>query len=88
MSNDDDVSIRNMKVFCVKCDWHGMAIDVDRVPDPRGEDVWMVCPKCRTPENFQTACDEPDCWLEYTLITRVAGGGYRHSCNKHKPELP
>ena len=86
MNKDDDVSIRNTKLLCVKCDWRGMAMNVDRVSDPRGDNVWMVCPKCRTPENFRTACDETDCWLEFTRSTPVAGG-YRHTCNMHKPQL-
>ena len=39
MNKDDDVSIRNTKLLCVKCDWRGMAMNVDRVSDPRGDNV-------------------------------------------------
>lgn len=52
MTDDEVLDMTNVKIKCTECKWRGFSQDVDRVPDPRGEKVWNVCPLCRTPENF------------------------------------
>jgi len=49
---DDDISIWDTDLTCLKCGWQGTGLGVDRVPDPGGPNVWKVCPRCRCPENF------------------------------------
>jgi hypothetical protein len=44
------------KVYCEACGWHGTFNQVDQVQDPRGNDIWSVCPECRMPEDIRTAC--------------------------------
>ncbi len=52
LDQDGDISLSNIKLVCTKCDWQGLSQDVDRVPDPRGDTVWQVCPFCRMPEHL------------------------------------
>ena len=40
---------------CTACGWQGESQDRDRVPDPRGQKIWYVCPRCRMPEHFKEA---------------------------------
>jgi len=40
---------------CTACGWQGKSQDRDRVPDPRGQKIWYVCPRCRMPEHFKEA---------------------------------
>ncbi len=74
------------KVLCTECDWTGKETDIDRVPDPKSDEVWNVCPRCRAPEHIVCACDEPLCWKRVTCGWRSTDG-YRSTCGIHyRPE--
>jgi hypothetical protein len=57
---DKDISLFNIELVCTECNWEGMGQDVDKVPDPRGDGVWRVCPSCRTPEHLDLVREEPN----------------------------
>ena len=64
--------------------------EMDRVVDPRprpGEPAttWLVCPACRTPENWQAICDEPGCARHVSCGTPTPAG-YRNICHQHQPK--
>ena len=60
MNEDEETRLFNIILVCIKCEWKGLGQDADRVPDPRGDAVWLVCPSCRTPEHLVPPCDGPD----------------------------
>lgn len=72
------------RIACSECDWRGTDAEADHVQDPKGPDVWQVCPKCRTPEHLEMVCDEPDCWLPVSCGTPTPTG-YRSTCHHHYP---
>ena len=72
------------KVLCEECDWTGTYDKVDHVKDPKSDNVWSVCPQCRTPENVFRACDETGCWQPVSCGTPTETG-YRSTCGIHAP---
>jgi hypothetical protein len=61
--------------------------EMDHVKDPNplpGEPVttWLVCPRCRTPENWTGLCDEPGC-NNHISCGWPSDGGYRNTCGTH-----
>lgn len=73
------------KVVCEECEWTGRISEVLRAQNPWDEtDTILGCPKCRSPESFRFACDEPDCWASVTCGTPTPTG-YRSTCGKHAP---
>src|SRR5258708_14806255 len=77
--------MENGKIRCTGCGWTGTEALTDKVKDPRGHDVWDVCPACRLPENFVSLCDEPGCQREITCGTPTPDG-YRQTCHVHHPK--
>jgi hypothetical protein len=71
-----------MKIKCTACRWLGTTDDVDKVE--HGPDVWSVCRRCNTPENFVVLCDEPGCERESTCGTPTPTI-YRRTCHDHRP---
>ena len=74
----------NEKVNCTECNWFGLISEIDRVNDPRSDEVWNVCPDCRMPEHICTVCDVKDCKQLVTCGTPTKDG-YRCTCGKHRP---
>ena len=74
--------------ICTECRFIGAEDEFDLVPDPRGADVWCVCPKCRAPEHVTMVCDEPGCNEESTNGWPDGAGGYRRTCWKHSALNP
>ena len=70
------------KWICTECRFIGMSDEFDKVKDPRGDDTWRVCPKCRTPEHITMACDEPGCERE-SSCSFPTDAGYRRTCFQH-----
>lgn len=73
------------KIICDGCGWKGTTDGVDKIKDPKGDDHWLVCRECRTPEHFDMVCDEDGCW-EKVVAGTPSINGYRNTCSKHKPE--
>lgn len=71
------------KVICEECNWRGRLEEIVKVKDPGGEDIWNVCPNCRTPENLISACEYSECWMYASCGTPLSGGGYSQTCGKH-----
>lgn len=78
----------NPKVFCSanRCPWHGLLEEalIDNHPF-RPNDVIRGCPQCGEAQNFQSACDEKDCWEPVSCGTPTAEG-YRQTCGEHCPK--
>lgn len=74
-----------MRIQCTECHWIGTDATVAKVKDPDGDDIWWVCPMCRTPESFNHICDEPGCTRTVSCGTPIPGG-YRSTCHQHRPE--
>ena len=53
MKDEEDISLFDVPQICAACGWQGKSQDRDRVPDPRGQKIWYVCPRCRMPEKFK-----------------------------------
>jgi hypothetical protein len=51
--DEDDKTFFDVQQTCTACGWQGKGQDRDRVPDPRSQKIWYVCPRCRMPENFK-----------------------------------
>lgn len=80
---------KNMHL-CVECGWTGNHDEIDFIADPRplpntAPNIWLVCPKCRTPDQILPLCDEPGCKIAGTCGTPTTGG-YRWTCSKHRPD--
>jgi len=73
------------KVRCEECAWRGIWDKVDIVKDPGSDGSWFVCPDCRSPEKFESICDEIGCKDKVCCGTPTEGG-YRHTCSVHKPK--
>ena len=71
------------KWLCLECRFIGSTDDFEQVKDPGSDDIWSVCPKCRTPEQVVAACDEPGCTKESTCGFLTDTGGYRRTCFEH-----
>ena len=72
------------KVICEECEWHGTIPEIVLVPDPGGDDIWRVCPVCRTPEHLVPACERVRCWREVSCGTPTVDG-YAQTCGEHVP---
>jgi hypothetical protein len=77
------------KIKCTDCGWIGTSESADQVEDPKPiegtePDFWLVCPECRTPENFQSLCDEPGC-KKAVSCGKPTPNGYRQTCSQHMP---
>ena len=70
------------KWICLECRFIGPTAEFDKMKDPCGDDVWMVCPKCRTPQ-ITSACDEPGCTKEGGCGFPTDTGDYRRTCYEH-----
>ena len=74
---------------CTECDWTGPWDKFDQVTDPHPKgtvaSMWLVCPKCRTPENNEVMCDEPGCEQRGSCGTPDNMGGYVWTCYEHRP---
>lgn len=75
------------KWICLECRFIGPIAEFDKVKDPRGDDEWTVCPKCRTPEHVTMACDEPGC-SEVSTCGFPTEAGYRRTCGNHYRPKP
>ena len=73
------------KVMCEACGWAGVDSDICEVADPGGNDIWQVCPYCRTPENLILICEHNGCRKTVSSATPVAGG-YAQTCFQHSPK--
>jgi hypothetical protein len=67
---------------CQECREISRLAALDKVTDPKSPRVWVVCPKCRTPENFNRVCDEDGCTQLVTYGSPTTTG-YRSTCAKH-----
>ena len=70
------------KWFCRECQFVGMEQEFDKVKDPRGDETWTICPKCRAPDRVTSACDEPGC-NEEGACGFPTDAGYRRTCFAH-----
>jgi hypothetical protein len=72
----------NYRWKCKECGWKGLGNEIDMVKDPKSDNLWPICPKCREANQFDNLCDEPGCDM-------IAGcgwpspNGYRRTCHKH-----
>jgi hypothetical protein len=77
------------KVRCTMCEAIMNMEQLDRVTDPhplvgQEPEQWLVCPRCRTPENFVHLCDEPGCKITATCgWTDPRIEMYRRTCSVH-----
>ena len=73
------------KCICKECDWKGHDNELLMAPNPFGADYEITgCPKCKSVDSVNVACDEPGCWREVTCGTPTPTG-YRSTCGKHRP---
>lgn len=75
---------------CTECHAFILENDFDIVEDPRGkcgDEKWMVCPVCRTPENYHLLCQAEGCKLRYSVGTPTNKYGYLFLCSKHCEEV-
>ena len=78
----------NPKVLCsdAKCGWHGVLSETLTAAHPFMRcSIIRGCPRCKIPQDFLLACDEPGCWLQADCGTPTPAG-YRSTCGKHFPE--
>ena len=72
---------------CTECHWTAHTDDWDHVTDPhplpgQEPDVWVVCADCRSPEQYEILCDDPDC-IEPATCGSVHLQRFRWTCFKH-----
>ena len=78
---------KNPRVLCedFKCGWHGVLSETLTAEHPFIScETIRGCPKCKTPQDFFLACDEPECWQKATCGTPTVSG-YRQTCHQHVP---
>jgi hypothetical protein len=73
------------KLVCCNCGWRGSEETLLRAANPfDATDTVRGCPECKGVEQFEAACDEPDCWEPVCAGTPTANG-YRVTCGAHVP---
>lgn len=73
---------------CTECNDTMEVSDIDSVQDPKSDNIWSVCPHCRTPEHFDLVCDEPGCMKIVSSGWPTPDGGYRRTCYLHSNLAP
>ena len=69
-----------------RCGWIGTWGEVPFAPNPFDPaDTLHACPLCKTIDNFEECCDEPECFEPATCGTPIPNG-YRRTCHKHMPK--
>lgn len=55
--NDDDISLWDKNLECRECGWTGISKNTEFATD-KDNKVLMVCPRCRTVDNFEVIDEE------------------------------
>lgn len=76
----------NQKITCKECSCRMNHSELLTATNPFDPDQEIHgCPACKCVDCFSVACDEPGCWEAVSCGTPVLGGGYRHTCGRHRP---
>lgn len=75
------------KLICRECGHHLHSSEQLVAPNPFDEELnCFGCPKCRSIDSFDTACDEPGCWDAASCGNPCKIHRYRSTCHKHQPQ--
>lgn len=73
------------KCICRECNERLSFDQLMESPHPfDGQDVIHACPKCKSIDCFDKACDEDGCW-EVAHCGTPTPNGYRVTCCEHMP---